>query len=177
MTFPDGLLILLNTLLLRGGVDLMKLRLIWPGKCRQPHLLYLLQQYQQRINRYFPCEIVETATAKGLSEREKQKILKIEGESIAKNLQPGYIICLSDQGEEMNSEEWRDFLARLFNSSVKTVNFVVGGFLGLEESILKQADKVISLSRMTFSHETIRLMLVEQLYRAITMIQGLKYAK
>lgn len=155
----------------------MKLRLIWPGKCRQPQLAHLIQEYQQRINRYLSCEIVETGTAKGLSEREKQKILKIEGQSIAKNLQAGYIICLSDRGEEMSSEELRDFLTRLFNSSVKTVNFVVGGFLGLEKSVLQKADKVISLSRMTFSHETIRLMLVEQLYRAITMTQGLKYAK
>jgi|Deesub1362B_J571_1020462.scaffolds.fasta_scaffold00002_339 23S rRNA (pseudouridine1915-N3)-methyltransferase len=155
----------------------MKLRLIWPGKCRQPQLTLLIQQYWQRINRLVPCEIVETGEARGMPERERQKILKIEGEGIAKNIQGGYIICLSDQGHEMSSAELKDFLTRLFNSSVKTVNFIVGGFLGLDESILKKADKIISLSRMTFSHETVRLMLVEQLYRVLTMTQGLKYAK
>ena len=77
----------------------------------------------------------------------------------------------------MTTKGFKDFLEKLMLSSVKTVNFIVGGFLGLDDSILAKADKIISLSPMTFSHETIRLMLIEQLYRVITMTRGLKYAK
>ncbi|HDJ23321.1 MAG TPA: 23S rRNA (pseudouridine(1915)-N(3))-methyltransferase RlmH [Candidatus Aminicenantes bacterium] len=155
----------------------VKWRLIWPGKCRQPQLASLIHDYHQRITKMVPCELVESGEAKGVPEKEKQKVLKIEADNLAKNIRSGYIICLSDQGEEMTTKGFKDFLEKLMLSSVKTVNFIVGGFLGLDDSILAKADKIISLSPMTFSHETIRLMLIEQLYRVITMTRGLKYAK
>lgn len=162
---------------IKGGISKVKLRLIWPGKCRQSPLASLIRDYHQRIAKMVPCELVETGEAKGLAEKERQKILKTEANSIVKNIQAGYIICLSDQGEKMTTEEFKEFLEKLVFSSVKTINFIAGGFLGLDDSILARADKIISLSPMTFSHETIRLMLIEQLYRVLTMTRGLKYAK
>jgi len=83
-----------------------------------------------------------------------------------------YIICLFHECKEMSSVELARFLKKVFSSSARAVTFVVGGFLGLVERILKRADALLSLSRMTFSHELSRVMLLEQIYRSLMIIKG-----
>jgi 23S rRNA (pseudouridine1915-N3)-methyltransferase len=77
----------------------------------------------------------------------------------------------------MNSAEFAQFLERLASSSSRVITFVAGGFLGLEKRILKRADFLLSLSQMTFSHESIRIMLLEQIYRSLMIMKGTQYAK
>lgn len=155
----------------------MKTRILWPGRTRNENLRSLQEYYVGRINQLEPCEVIETKTAKGISEKFADKILKIEASQLEKHFKNAYIICLSHEGKKMNSVELARFFKKLASSSTRVVTFVVGGFLGLEKRILERADVLLSLSPMTFSHELIRVMLLEQIYRALSIIKGRQYAK
>ena len=123
------------------------------------------------------CELVETKTAKGISEKFAQKIMDIEAADLEKHFKNDYIICLFHEGRAMNSNEFARFLNKISSNPARAITFVAGGFLGLEERILKRADALLSLSQMTFSHELIRIMLLEQIYRSLMIIQGRQYVK
>ncbi len=155
----------------------MKLKILWPGKTRNHEIRSLQKSYIQKINRLEKCAVIETKEARGLEEKFSEKIKKIETEGLEKHLGDDYIICLTDKGEEMNSDEFSRFLEKMTSSSSRVITFVVGGFLGLEERILKKAHCLLSLSKMTFSHEMIRLLLLEQIYRSLTILKGRHYAK
>ncbi len=155
----------------------MRFRILWPGKTRNRDIQNLQEFYLERINRLERCEIVETKAAKGIPERHAQKIKEIEASELEKHFKNHYIICLFHEGKEMSSVELAQFLKKVSSGSARAVTFVIGGFLGLEERILKRADALLSLSRMTFSHELSRVMLLEQIYRALMIIKGRQYAK
>lgn len=155
----------------------MILKILWPGKTRDKNLRELQEHYLRKISRMERCELVETKEARGLKEESSRRIKKIEAEALERHIKDDYIICLVHDGEEMSSEEFARFLEKLASSVGRVVTFVVGGFLGLEEKILQRADSRISLSKLTFSHELARIMLLEQIYRSLTIIKGMKYAK
>ncbi len=155
----------------------MRIRILWPGKTRSTDLRRLQEFYLGRINQLEKCEIIETKTAKNLPEKFAQKIKEIEASELEKHFKNDYIICLFHEGKEMSSVELARFLKKLSVSSARAVTFVVGGFLGLEDRILKKADVLLSLSRMTFSHELSRIMLLEQIYRSLMINKGRQYAK
>lgn len=123
------------------------------------------------------CDVIETKEARGIEERFTKKIKKMEAEGLEKHMADDYIICLSDRGKEMNSEEFAEFLEKVSAHTAQPIAFVVGGFLGLEERVLERAHFLLSLSRMTYSHEFIRLLLLEQIYRSLSIIKGRHYAK
>ncbi|OGD27748.1 MAG: hypothetical protein A2028_00965 [Candidatus Aminicenantes bacterium RBG_19FT_COMBO_59_29] len=153
-----------------------RLRILWPGKTRSREWKALQEFYLARIRQLEPCELVEVKEAKGLEDREAEKIMQIEAKNLEKHLRDDYIICLFDRGKEMNSEE----LARLIGERVtfsRPTAFLVGGFAGLAAEVLERADLRLSLSRMTFSHELCRVALLEQIYRALTILKGKRYAK
>ena len=155
----------------------MKLKILWPGKTRNIEIRSLQEFYLRRISQLAPCELIETKEAKGIPERFASKIKKIEAFGLEKYFKDDYIICLFHEGKEMSSIEFARFLEKIVSSSTRVISFVVGGFLGLEERILKRADFLFSLSQMTFSHELSRIMLLEQIYRSLTTIRRKKYAK
>lgn len=155
----------------------MRIRILWPGKTRNTDLRRLQEFYLGRINQLEKCEIIETKTAKNLPEKFAQKIKEVEASKLEKHFKNDYIICLFHEGKEMSSVELARFLKNLSASSARAITFVVGGFLGLEERILKKADTILSLSQMTFSHELSRIMLLEQIYRSLMIIKGRQYAK
>lgn len=155
----------------------MRIRILWPGKTHNRDIRSLQQFYLERINQMEKCELIETKTAKGISEKFAQKIMAIEAADLEKHFKNDYIICLFHEGNEMNSFEFARFIKRIASSSARAITFVVGGFLGLEERILKRADALLSLSQMTFSHELTRIMLLEQIYRSLMIIQGRQYVK
>ena len=123
------------------------------------------------------CVVVETQVARGLSEKNAEKIMEIEALGLEKYLKDDYIICLFDKGKEMNSVQFAKFLDRTALDYPYPVTFIVGGFLGLADRVLKRANLVMSLSPMTFSHELTRVILLEQIYRALTITKGRRYAK
>ena len=154
----------------------MKLKIIWPGKTKNREWRALEEFYLGRIRRLQGCALIETREAKGLKDRQADKIKDIEAKGLEKHFQDDYIVCLFEKGKEMSSGDFARFLGKLAVSS-QPVTFVVGGFAGLAERVLRRADFLLSLSRMTFSHELSRVVLLEQIYRALTIGKGMHYAK
>lgn len=155
----------------------MRIKILWPGKTRKKQIKDLQEYYIHRINQLETCQVIETKEARGIEEKFEKKIKKIEAAGLEKHMKDDYIICLSDRGKEMSSVEFARFLEKTASSSSKMITFIVGGFLGLEERILNRAHFLLSLSKMTFSHEFMRLLLLEQIYRSLTIIKGSHYAK
>lgn len=155
----------------------MNVKLLWPGKMKNAVLRDLQEHYLKRIRELAPCQIIETAAARGLEERFGEKIKEIEARGLEKHFKDDYIVCLFDEGQEMSSQEFARFFERCSAGSARTVTFVVGGFLGLARRILEQADFRLSLSKMTFSHELARIILMEQIYRSLSIMKGRQYAK
>lgn len=155
----------------------MKLRVVWPGKTRNRAIEELVKEYLDKINHMANCELVVTKEAKGVREKNSQRIKSIEAEEIEKHLDNDYRICLDDKGKEVDSDEFTRFLENVGMSSARAVTFIVGGYLGLDKRLLDRADLRLSLSKMTFSHELSRVLLLEQIYRSLTIIKGKSYAK
>ncbi|MCE9538314.1 MAG: 23S rRNA (pseudouridine(1915)-N(3))-methyltransferase RlmH [Bacteroidetes bacterium] len=132
--------------------------------------------YEQRLKHYISFETIvipDLKNTKALSiEQQKQK----EGELIFKNIQSSdRLILLDENGKEYSSVNFSDFIQQQMNSGIKNIVFVVGGPYGFSEEIYKRAHGKISLSKMTFSHQMVRLFFVEQLYRAMTILKNEPY--
>jgi 23S rRNA (pseudouridine1915-N3)-methyltransferase len=155
----------------------MRIKILWPGKTRDQNLRELQDSYLVKINRLEKCELIETKEARGFTENMKEKILSVEANGLEKHMKGDYIICLVDRGKEMNSEEFARFLKDKEANSAFTIVFIVGGFLGLADRILERSHFLLSLSKLTFSHELSRVVLLEQIYRSLTIVHGRQYAK
>lgn len=155
----------------------MELRFIWPGKTKNPGARALQEFYLGRIRPMASCRVLETREARGLDERAVTKILDVEARGLEDRLNGDYVVCLVDDGREMTSLEFACFLAKRAEDTARPPAFVVGGFLGLAGRIVERADLRLSLSRMTFSHEMARVVLLEQVYRSLTIMKGTHYAK
>jgi len=155
----------------------MRLKFLWPGRTKNPELRALVDFYAGRIGTLASVEIAETREARGIDERYRDKIREMEAQGLEKHLKGVYSICLLDGGREMTSGELARFLSARAEDAGKPLVFVVGGFLGLASRVAEKADLRLSLSRLTFSHELCRVVLLEQVYRALTLIKGRHYAK
>ena len=155
----------------------MRLKFLWPGKTKSPELRALQEFYAARIGTLASLDIIETREARGVEEKYPEKIRDLEARGLEKHLEGVYIICLLDQGTEMTSREFARFIRGRAEALGKPLAFVVGGFLGLAEGIAERSDTRLSLSRLTLPHELCRVVLLEQVYRALTIIQGRQYAK
>lgn len=156
----------------------MKICLVWIGKTRNGWLKALIDDYLQRIRRFARCSVVEVKEEKGkkvnlsaVKARENKGILESIGHDKA------YNILLDSKGRELTSEEFADFLSKRQGDRTKQINFIIGNFLGLSEEVRQQADMLLSLSKLTFTHEMARLILVEQIYRSFAIIHSLPYQK
>lgn len=136
----------------------------------------LQEDYVARIGRLASCRLIETRGASGIPENQRSRILDIEARGLEKHLSDDYIICLIDRGREMSSEELARFLER-HGSASRPLTFICGGFLGLAERLVERARVRLSLSKMTLSHELARVVLLEQVYRGLTIVKGKHYAK
>jgi 23S rRNA (pseudouridine1915-N3)-methyltransferase len=155
----------------------MRLRFLWPGKTKSPEFRALQAFYEARIRSLAACDVIETREARGLEEKHAEKIKDLEARGLERHLDGAYVICLEDRGKEMTSDEFAAFLRRRETDPGKPLAFVVGGFLGLADRIVEKADMRLALSRLTFSHELARIVLLEQVYRALTVLGGRHYAK
>ena len=155
----------------------MELKFVWPGRTRTPEIKSLQEFHLGRIRSMAACRIIESREARGMDERAAEKIKEIEARGLERHLDNDYIICLTNDGKEMSSIEFARFLEKRELEARKCLAFVVGGFLGLAGRILERADFRLSLSRMTFSHELARVVLLEQVYRSLTIVKGKHYAK
>jgi len=153
----------------------MKTLLILVGKTNDKHFQAGITDYTERIGHYMPFELVtipELKNTKSLTE-EQQKTA--EGELIIKQLQPSDIVVLLDEhGREMRSMEFARWLEQKKNTARRLV-FVIGGPYGFSKDVYARCNEQVSLSKMTFSHQMIRLIFTEQVYRACTIIKGEPY--
>ena len=154
----------------------MKIKLIAIGKTDNKHLDALIGEYQKRLQHYVRFELViipDIKNSKNLSEKEQKEK---EGELILKKLGPGdQLVLLDEKGESFRSVEFARYLQKKMNSGLRTLVLVIGGPYGFSDSVYAQAKGKISLSKMTLSHQMIRLFVVEQLYRAFTILRNEPY--
>jgi 23S rRNA (pseudouridine1915-N3)-methyltransferase len=155
----------------------MKIKILWPGKTLNKDIRSLQTFYLERINKLEKIELIETREARGIAEKYPEKIKEIEAAGLEKHLKDDYIICLFDKGREMSSKQFADFLQKTALDYPYSLTFIVGGFSGLAERITQRANRLLSLSHMAFSHELTRIILLEQIYRALTILKGGHYAK
>lgn len=154
----------------------MKIKLLAVGKTDDKHLIQLIEMYQKRLKHYvkFDIEIIpDIKNAKNLSE-EQQK--EKEGELILSKLQStDQLLLLDDKGKQHTSIEFAHFLQKKMNSGIKQLVLVIGGPYGFSNTVYQKANGKISLSKMTFSHQMIRLFIVEQIYRGFTILRNEPY--
>ncbi len=154
----------------------MKTRLLLIGKTEEEFLKKGIGEYETRIKRYIPFDLVEIPALKNAATCSQMEQNTRESEMIRKHIQPGDIVVLLDErGKEMRSLEFASFLNKQFISGSKNLLFVVGGPFGFDPAFKKQASFILSLSKMTFSHQMVRLFFTEQLYRALTILRGESY--
>lgn len=153
----------------------MKIVLINTGKTSEPHIKEGLSIYIKRIANYIPIEVIEIQDIKAKQvTNEKQK--ELEGISLLKQMSKfDYIIVLDEKGMEYSSEEFASHLQKLMNRGIKTLAFITGGPFGFSRDVYDKSNERISLSRMTFPHQLVRLIFIEQLYRAVTILNNEPY--
>jgi 23S rRNA (pseudouridine1915-N3)-methyltransferase len=154
----------------------MTIKLLAIGKTDNASLIALIDDYQKRLNFYikFNLEIIpDIKKAKNLSEaQQKQK----EGELILSSISTSDILILLDEtGKQMDSVAFSNYLQKHMNSGIKQLVFAIGGPYGFSDDVYKQAQGKLSLSKMTFSHQMVRLFFIEQLYRGFTILRNEPY--
>lgn len=155
----------------------MRLEILLLGRTKEPYLQQGISDYTNRLRRFNPLDLKEIK-AKKLSSRSDSEVKAIESGQLDSNVKEGsYRVVLDNRGQQFNSEEFAAFLSELEMRSIQTVSFIIGGPLGLADEQLEKADTILSLSKMTYTHDLTRLILLEQLYRAYTIKAGSRYHK
>lgn len=156
----------------------LKLRVIWVGKTREAYLREGIHLYRDRIRRYHPLDVRVVPGEKVRSKSATDALLEKEAHNLLKVLdQQDKVVILDAAGTLMTSETFSRFLGGFRDQGTPRISFLIGGPLGLGQEIRNRADYQISLSPMTLTHEMARLLLLEQIYRAMTIIAGGKYHK
>ncbi|QEK13481.1 23S rRNA (pseudouridine(1915)-N(3))-methyltransferase RlmH [Crassaminicella thermophila] len=159
----------------------MNITIIGVGKIKEKYLVSAINEYKKRLSRYCKLNIVEVSDEKApenLSDKEMDNIKKVEGEKIFKHIKEGmYVIALDIKGKMLSSEAFADKLQRLGVQGNSNIAFIIGGSLGLSKEILKRADFKLSFSPMTFPHQLMRVILLEQTYRGFRIMKGEPYHK
>lgn len=159
----------------------MKITCVVVGKIKEKYFTDAIKEYSKRLSRYCKLEIVELADEKtpdGASEAEELAIREKEGERILKALKDdAYVIVLAIEGKMLDSVELSKKIEILGISGTSHIAFVIGGSLGLAPAVMKRADYALSFSRMTFPHQLMRVVLLEQLYRSYRIMKNEPYHK
>ncbi|MCI7262160.1 MAG: 23S rRNA (pseudouridine(1915)-N(3))-methyltransferase RlmH [Otoolea sp.] len=159
----------------------MKITLITVGKIKEKYLEAAIAEYAKRLSRYCRLEIVQVADEKtpdGAGEALETQIKEKEGERILAHVKEGaYVVALAIDGKQLSSEELADFIAERGVRGESHIQFVIGGSLGLSDAVLRRSDYRLSFSRMTFPHQLMRVILLEQIYRSYRIINGEPYHK
>ena len=150
--------------------------LLTVGKTDKDWVKQGIDIYASRMKHYFPFSIVEIPELKNVSSLSQDQIKTKEGELILKNVKPtDDMILLDERGREFSSMEFAKALQDKISYTGKDIVFVIGGAYGFSDAVRQRSNSKISLSRMTFSHQMVRAIFVEQLYRAFTIMKGEPY--
>ena len=150
----------------------MKFRFIWIGKTRNKHYAALQDEYLRRLSHFVKCDTVEVRDSAAHETKET------EGKRIIEKLNQSSFVCLMDvTGRSLSSPDLAKEIEKWQNAGLKEVTFIIGGADGISAEVAERAQLVLSLSFLTFTHEMARVVMVEQLYRAYTIIKGFPYQK
>ncbi len=161
----------------------MRISILCVGKIKEKFYKDAIAEYTKRLSRYASVSVVEVEDEKtpdGASDIECDNIKKKEADRLLKAMEKcgqSYVITLEIDGKNLSSEEMADKIQKLGVDGVSHIVFVIGGSLGLHESVTKKADMHLSFSRMTFPHQLMRVILLEQIYRSFRIISGEPYHK
>lgn len=154
----------------------MKIKLLTIGATPRNYLLEGERLFEKRLLNYIPFEKVEIPDLKNAKNLSKEQIKAEEGKQILQKLNPtDFVVLLDEHGKDMRSVAFADWLQQLMNNGHKQIVFVVGGPYGFSDEVYARAKAKCSLSRMTFSHQMIRLFFMEQLYRAFSILRNEPY--
>ena len=153
----------------------MKITLLVVGKTTDQRLQTLIEDYQQRLKHYIPFEMVVIPDLRNAKALTQTQIKEQEGIEILRRITPAMdVILLDEHGREYRSIEYAQWIQKKMAAG-RDVTFIVGGPYGFSTAVYERADGKISLSKMTFSHQMIRLFFTEQIYRAMTILRGEPY--
>ena len=159
----------------------MKITIITVGKIKEKYLKDAIAEYSKRLSKYYKLEIVEVAdekTPENASETVENAIREKEAERILKYVkEDAYIITLEIGGKLLSSEELAEKIEKLGVQGTSHIIFIIGGSIGLGKSVLEKSDYALSFSRMTFPHQLMRVILLEQVYRSYRIMNGEPYHK
>jgi len=156
----------------------MKFRLIWGGSHADVELSAAAERYIDRIRHFFPIEVVQVASERGRQRQSDVAIMRAQSARLLAAIPDrGYVVVLDERGQTMDSLKFAKWLERLTIDSPHGVNFVVGGDVGFDDSVRKRADKLLALTPMTLPHQFARVILLEQIYRACTLMRNIPYHK
>lgn len=154
----------------------LNIKLLQIGQTKQNELDSLIQNYQKRIQHFVNFETVNIPDIKKTKNLNENQQKDKEAELFLKNLNSSeWVLLLDEKGKALTSRGFADFYQSKMNAGIKTLCFLIGGPYGFSESIYQRANQKIALSPMTFTHEMIRLLFVEQTYRAYTILNNLPY--
>lgn len=154
----------------------MRITLLWVGKTRNTHLKSLIDDYWKRLSHFCELSLREVQPVK--SEAARGQLLLLEEEKLLARLgDSDHVVVLDPTGKSLTTEKFAAWLCKHRDQSTRSLVFVIGGHEGLSESVRHRADFCLSLSPLTFTHEMTRYLLLEQIYRAFSVIQRLPYHK
>jgi len=160
---------------------MLNITIMTVGKIKEKYFREAIEEYKKRLSRYCRLNIIEVKdepTPDNPSDREKEAVLEKEGARIEEKLpKNAYIVALCIEGKMQTSEGLADFLQKTATEGYSDIAFIIGGSMGLWEEIKKRADLRISFSKMTFPHQLMRVILLEQIYRGFNISEGGKYHK
>ena len=159
----------------------MNITIISVGKIKEKYLVMAIEEYSKRLSKYCKLNFIQVQDEKtpdNASDVVNNKIKEIEGERILKNIKDSaYVIALAIEGKHLSSEQLASTLDNLAVTGKSDIVFVIGGSLGLSSQVLSRADYLLSFSKMTFPHQLMKVILLEQIYRSYRIIKNEPYHK
>ena len=156
----------------------MKFRFIWSGSHADVELAEAVEKYLSRIRHFYPVEVVEVASERGRQRQSDGAIMRAQSARLLASIpERGYTVVLDERGQTIDSLKFAKWVERLTIDSPHGINFVIGGDVGFDDSVRKRADRLLALSPMTLPHQLARVILLEQIYRACTLMRNISYHK
>lgn len=159
----------------------MKITIIAVGKLKENYWQAAVAEYSKRLSKYIKLELIEVADEKApecMSQAQEEIVKKKEGERILKNVkETAFIVTLEIEGKSFSSEQFSDFIETNMIEGNSHIVFIIGGSIGLSNEVLKQSNMGLSFSKMTFPHQLMRVILLEQIYRAFKIMKKEPYHK
>lgn len=156
----------------------MKISLVWPASSSEKDFAEAIDRYLKRIRHFYPIEVIEVPAERGRQTQSDAATMRSQSSRLVAAIPArGTVVVLDERGQMLDSLKFARWLERLTIDSPHGIHFVIGGDVGFDDTVRNRADKVLSLSAMTLPHQVARVVLLEQIYRACTLIRNIRYHK